>query len=461
MKKIAILFSILVVLLFVAPGLIGFMAQNQYQEIIIGLQQAGVDVNRTDYKRGWFGSQAETEFKLNLPRDLGVDSFTFSMHSDIVHGPLSPDGGLALASIGTYFKINGNPMFPEEDNKVLNTRIGLGGSGKTLIDFPALKLSGKPGEPEIQFSGADGELLFDTSFTDFGIKLNVPAFWVGGGEGQSLKITGVAIGSESNSDHSVLRLGNGKLAVKKIDFANPKSGVNIAIDDIDLFGDTKAEGENITFVGNYSLNSIVVNGVNYGPAQIGLDFGNIHAAAASRLKSEIQEIRRVNLNPQEQRMAIISLLVEVAPDLLKANPKLDVRRFYVRTPDGDVNGNLSIATDGMVVKDIGNIQAVLNKLKADASFRLPEELLRKMLGRQASQSIRQHFEMRKQMGEEIDMPTDEEITALGQDMVQKRLEDLLQQDVLIRDGEYITSSAKLTGGLLSVNGKTIPLHMVR
>ncbi len=101
MKKIVILISILVVALFVAPGVIGFMAQNQYQEIIIGMQQAGLEVTRNDYQRGWFGSRSETEFKLALPQDLGVEEFTLSMHSDLVHGPLSPDGGVALASVGT------------------------------------------------------------------------------------------------------------------------------------------------------------------------------------------------------------------------------------------------------------------------------------------------------------------------------------------------------------------------
>jgi len=461
MKKTAILLSILVVVLFAAPGLIGFMAQNQYQEIIIGMQQAGIEVTRRDYRRGWFGSQAETEFKLALPRDLGVDGFTLSMHSDIVHGPLSPEGGMALASIGTYFMINGKPLFPDEENKVLNTKIGLGGSGKTLIDFPALKLAGKPGEPEIQFSGADGELLFDTSFTQLDIDLNVPAFWMGGGEGQSLKITGVTIGSESRSAHSSLRLGNGKLAVKRIDFVNPKRGVSLAIDAIELFGDTKAEGDNITFTGNYSLNAITVNEINYGPAQIELDLGNIHAAAATKLKNEIQQLRRENLNQQEQRMAMTNLLVEVGQDLLKANPKLDVKRFYVKTPDGDVDGDLTLATDGLLLSDIGNIQAILNKLNADASIRVPEKLLRSMLGRQANQSFRQHFKMRKQMDEELAMPTELEIHDLVQDLVQQQLGNLLRQNMLIRDGAYISSSAKLGRGLLSVNGKTIPLNLVR
>jgi len=69
--------------------------------------------------------------------------------------------------------------------------------------------------------------------------------------------------------------------------------------------------------------------------------------------------------------------------------------------------------------------------------------------------------MRKQMDEELAMPTELEIHDLVQDLVQQQLGNLLRKNMLIRDGAYIYSSAKLGGGLLSVNGKTIPLNLVR
>ncbi|MCP4128354.1 MAG: YdgA family protein [Gammaproteobacteria bacterium] len=461
MKKIVILISILVVALFVAPGVIGFMAQNQYQEIIIGMQQAGLEVTRNDYQRGWFGSRSETEFKLALPQDLGVEGFTLSMHSDLVHGPLSPDGGIALASVGTYFKINGEALFPEDENRILNTVITLGGNGKTLIEIPALKLAGEPGTPEIQFSGADGVLLFDTSFSRLDIDLNIPAFWLGGGEGQGLKITEVTLGSKTNKDRSNLRLGSGKLGIKQIGFVKPKDGVDIKIDAIDLYGDTQVEGDNLTFTANYSLQAVAINETNYGPAELEFDISNISAAITARLQQEMQDIRRQKLSQEQRGMALMSMLMEAAPDLLKANPRLKLKRLFVKTPDGDIEGNLTLATDGLLWSDLGSAQAVLGKLNADASLRMPEKLLRSMLEKQAQQSVRQQVEMRKQIGEEIAMPSEDELQLLGRDLVEQRLSGLLQQQMLVRDGEHISSNAKLGGGLLSVNGKTIPLFMAR
>lgn len=459
MKKIAILFSILVVLLLASPGIIGFKAQSHYQEIISSMQLAGLEVTRSDYRRGWFGSQAETEFKLDLPQDMGVDGFTLSMHSEVVHGPLSIDGGLALATIGTYFKVNGRALFPEEGNKVLHSRIGLDGNGTTRIEIPALKLAGEPGKPEIRFSGAEGKLLFDTGFTQLDIDLNIPAFWLGGGEGQSLKIEGVTLESKSKTGLSGLRFGSGRLGIKQIDFVDPKGGMTIKVDSIDMFGDTREEGGNLVFSATYALKTVVVNEKNYGPAELQLDVGNISAAVAAKLQQGIREIRRQNLPQQQQGMAMLSMLVGAGPDLLRANPKIAIKRLFVKTPQGDIEGALSLAADGLQWGEIGNIQALLQKLDADASIRLPEQMLRSVLEIQAKQKIRQHMEMRKNTGEAVDMPSEQEVELLGKSMIEQRLGELFQQEMLVRDGIYVSTSVKLGGGLLSVNGKTIPLNL--
>lgn len=458
MKKLAILFSLLVLALFIAPGLIGFKAQSRYQDIISGLEQTGLQVTSSDYRRGWFGSSADTEFRVMLPTDVEAKELTFSMHSDIVHGPLSTAGGFALATIGTSFLVNEDALFPEEGNKILHTKIALDGDGKTLITIPALKFAGEPGRPEIQFSGADGEISFDMGFTRMDMNIDIPEVWVGGADGESLRVTKVTLGSHSEPGLSALRLGNGKLGIRQIDFVHPGNDLELKIDAISLYGDSREDGDNIVFSANYSVNAIVVNAVAYGPAELGIEVGGIPAAVAARVQQGLREVRRKRLPEEQQAMAMMGLLMGVGPDILKADPKLEITRLFIKTPDGDIEGDLSVAAAGLEWGEIGDIQAILDKLNADASIRLPEKLLQSMLEAQARQSVIQHIEMRNKNGESLEMPSDEEIQTLGQDMVKERLEDLLQQGILLRDGDYISSSAKLAAGLLSVNGKTIPLR---
>ncbi len=457
MKKLAILFSILVAALFVAPGVIGFKVQGKHQEFISRMQQNGFEVISDDYNRGWFGAQSITEFKLALPSGADGESFTFAMLNDIVHGPLSPDGGLVLASIGTSFQVADKALFPKDENTVIQTTIGLDGSGETRITIPPLKLAGKPGRPEIQFSGADGVLLFDAGLTQASIDLSMSGLWVGGENGEGLRFTEVTLNSKSKAGLLGMFLGSGKFKIEQVDFNNPKKGVAVKIDAISFSGDTKEDGGNLIFNANYSVDAVRVNDVVYGPAQFELGIENIPAEVAAKLQKSMQDVRSQGLSKEHESMAMMSLLIGAGPDLLKANPKMTIKRLFVKTPDGDIDGNLSIAANGLQWGEIGDLQAVLQKIEADAALSLPEKLLKAVMKMQAKVAIAQQIEQRKQMGQEITEPSKDELDKLGQEMVEQQLAFLLQQELVKRDGANISSNARLGGGMLSVNGKTVPL----
>jgi uncharacterized protein YdgA (DUF945 family) len=458
MKKLAILVLILVVALFVTPGLIGFKVQSGHQQIIAGMQQNGFTVVSDNYRRGWFGAQSKTEFELAMPSGVKGKSFAFTMIGDIVHGPLSPDGGLVLASIETSFQVDGKALFPEDENAVLISNIGLNGEGKTVISIPALKFAGKPGRPEIQFSGVDGVVLFDVGLTHATADIKMPGLWVGGEKGESLQFTDVTLNSDSKAGLLGMFLGSGRFNIKQIDFKNPENNVAINIDAISVSGDSSEEGGNLIFDANYAVNAVTVNGTVYGPAQLELGIENIPAEVAAKLQKELQRVRSLKLTQEQEGMAVMSMMVGAAPDLLKANPKMTINRLFVKTPDGDIDGKFSIASNGLQWNEITNIQTVLQKLEADAAISLPEKLLKAVMGMQAKVALMRQIEQRKKMGHEITVPSKEELDKLSEEMVEKQLTFLLQQEMAKRDGTVISSNAMLSGGLLSVNGKTIPLQ---
>ena len=458
MKKLAILVLILVVALFVAPGLIGFKVQSRHQQIIAGMQQNGFEVVSDNYQRGWFGAQSKTEFELDMPSGVKGNSFAFTMLSDIVHGPLSPDGGLVLASMGTSFQVDGKALFPEDENTVLVSNIGLNGDGKTVISIPALKLAGKPGRPEIQFSGVDGVLLFDVGLTHATADIKMPGLWVGGEKGESLQFTDVTLNSDSKAGLLGMFLGSGRFNIKQIDFKNPEKDVAINIDAISVSGDSSENGGNLIFDANYAVNAVTVNGTVYGPAQLELGIENIPAEVAAKLQKELKKMRSLKLTKEQEGMAVMSMMVGAAPDLLKANPKMTIKRLFVKTPDGDIDGKLSIAANGLQWNEITNVQTVLQKLEADAAISLPEKLLKAVMGMQAKVALMRQIDQRKKMGHEITVPAKEELEKLSKEMVEQQLAFVLQQELAKRDGTNISSQAKLGDGLLSVNGKTIPLQ---
>ncbi len=457
MRKIAILFSVLVAALFIAPGLIGFKVQGQYQEMIAGIKQSGLEVVEDKYERGWFGSQAEVKFKLARPSGAPGDPIEITMHNDIVHGPLSPNGGLALASMGTSFMIDGDALFPGEENKVIHTDIGLDGMGQSIVAIPALKLAGKPGRPEIQFSGVDGVMSFDVGLSQIDVDLKMPGLWVGGENGENLNFTEVVLNSNSQSGLFGLLMGKGRFMVKQLEFNNPKRGVAVKIDSIDFSGNTSEDQGKLAFNANYLIDAVSVNSVVYGPVRFELGFANIPAEVVARVQKGIQEIKGQGLSQEQQSMAAMSLIFEAGPELLQANPKVEIQRLFVKTPDGDIDGNLSIAANGLKWDEIGNFQTVLKKLDADAAITLPEKLFRMAAEMQAKAALLRQIEQRKKMGQEIETPSEEELDSMRKEMAQQQLDFLLQQELVKREGANISTQAKLSAGLLSVNGKTVPL----
>jgi uncharacterized protein YdgA (DUF945 family) len=95
----------------------------------------------------------------------------------------------------------------------------------------------------------------------------------------------------------------------------------------------------------------------------------------------------------------------------------------------------------------------MEKLAAEASLRIPEKLFRRLLGQQIRLQIAQ-----LQQAEKISTDlTAEQLDKLVADQVDGQLQQLVRQGVLERDGEYLATVARFSDGLLTVNGKTIPL----
>jgi uncharacterized protein YdgA (DUF945 family) len=88
---------------------------------------------------------------------------------------------------------------------------------------------------------------------------------------------------------------------------------------------------------------------------------------------------------------------------------------------------------------------------------MPEKFVMAIMERQMKPVVTRQIEQQKGNDPEAEGPSQEEIDAMVKQMAGQQLEFFLQQEMLKRDGKDISSNAKMSGGLLSVNGKTVPL----
>jgi hypothetical protein len=156
-------------------------------------------------------------------------------------------------------------------------------------------------------------------------------------------------------------------------------------------------------------------------------------------------------------MALMGALMGAGADLLRNDPVLAVDPLQVETPAGTIQGKFSIQSRGLKWEEVTNAPVALNKLEVEASLRMPETLFVSLFERQARTEIRNRIALRRQLGEEVEEPSPEQFEEFVKKMATEKLNSLIQQEFLVRDGDYLATVGSLSGGLLTVNGKTIAL----
>jgi uncharacterized protein YdgA (DUF945 family) len=463
MKKFIILLVILVICVLAAPGIIGFQAETRYQELLSEMEKGGFEIAKSDYQRGWFDSSAETELRISTASATGPaqggmpEEFRFTLRSEIIHGPLSPDGGFGVAQIRTHVISEGETLFPQQTDGLLKTNIDLDGNGITVVDVPSLETGQAEGETGVRFDGITGTVTFNAQFSEFDMDLGMPGLVINGKDGELFEIDSIALISESKKGIAGLMLGEAAFTIARIKFADPAENMAVDIDGIKITAETRAEGDKLLFSAIYALQAVKVKEELYGPAEIQISARNLAADTVAKMKQEIEEINSQKLPEAQRGMAVLSVLMGTGSDLLKSDPLLAIDRLQVETPEGSIQGEFSVQSRGLTIEEISNAPVALNKLEVEASLRMPETLFVALFENQSRSEIMKRIELRRQLGEEVEEPSAEELEEYTKSMAAQKLNGLIQQEFLVRDGKYLASVGGLSGGLLTVNGKTVAL----
>ncbi|MCW8944072.1 MAG: YdgA family protein [Sedimenticola sp.] len=459
MKRFVALFILLGALVLAAPGIIGYQVETYYQGLMGQFSKGGLETVSQTYQRNWFGAEAQTRFLVKLPAGPDRDeaeAFEFSLFSQIDHGPLTGDG-LALALIQSDIKSEGEAILPEDYQAEIKTLIDMGGEGVTRIKLPAAELEARDDRPAIRFEGMDGEMRFDAALEAIAAEFTLPVLILSDDTQQLLEIHGVKLSSSSSKGVSGLMLGGGAFTVERIAVQDRESGTRVELDQLGIDAESSAQAESVSAFVRYRLNKVQVDDQVYGPAVLKLGFGNLPAAVLLKIQASVEEINAQQLSDERKGMALLSVLMGNAPGLLKGDPIITIDELSVKTPDGLIEGKLSLQAQGLEWKEITNVPAVLNKLAGDASIQIPEKLFRMLMQQKVQADLLRQFEQRRLMDPDSEMPTAEQLAEMSSTLVERQLVVLLGQELLVKEGDAIMTNAKLSGGLLSVNGKTIPL----
>ena len=459
MKKILVLFLIVAALLLAAPGVIGNRAEEQYRMLIGWLEQSGLSVERQEYRQGWFGAVADTVFRAQIPvsgAGAETEELRFTLHSDISHGPLTLEG-LGLATIDSRVLVAGEDRFPGSEGAPIRTLIGLDGKGRTHLDLAPAEQTLDGGGSVVRFQGLSGDIQFDLTGERMTARLLMPGMSIEASDENVLTLSEAVADYKAWRGVSGLMLGGGNFGLQQLRIKDMERDRALLLNGLDIEVESREEGELIAGLVTYRLESLKLEDKVYGPGQLKVELGRLPAPVLVRIQQAIEDFQRNPMSEAEQEMALMSLFLSSGPMLLAKDPYFSLQPVWLETPEGRVEAGFSLRSVGLRWNELLNIQAVLNKLEVDTSLRIPEKLLRQLLEQQARARLeQQNSPENAENGGGVPL-TPDQLTSLSRSEADMRLELWLSQEFLKREGKDILTKAALSGGLLTVNGKNIPL----
>ena len=433
----------LALLLVGLPWVLGALAQGAYQELLRELLSSlpPGSVQSEHYERGWFCSRATMELSLSPPHESGGGPpLHLRIDSRIEQGPLHwLSSGLppALARIHSRVEPADHPGEPPP--LLLTTDLYPGGSARSKILLPAGKSPIPRSTYRLDHSELAGSLRFEPSAHTLKLDLDLSELELATPAGPVATIADLRLTSElrtppqrardatprSNGESAVdaARTGPGDLARGRVG-ARPGSPRYPLPGPVDLRLQIAAE-------------ALTLADQTYRQARLGVSAERLDAAALSDLVNALETISSGTVPRAMRGLLGAALLAEVLPRIAATEPRISIEPVRMDTPDGALSAQLNVMIAPGANKG-GNPGARLPRgtdwiaaLQADGEIDLPEPLARRWLVGSGSGTK----------------------AAPGPSQLQKWLDGGW---IAIREGR-VTSAFHLADGLLTVNGKTLPL----
>lgn len=416
------------------------------------------------YEQGIFASQAS--LKVDVPVAASTAKaqtypvpghLLFDLRLTLAHGPIPLVGGVhapALAVIEA--RPSARPDSPRDlkdilaawpEGQGLLTRmvVGLDGAGTVAVDVSPLRRT-LPGDAplDLDWKGFAWRGAFTPGF----------ASWRGEGQSAGLElrnqdevvsIDAVSMTTDARRLDEQLWVGESALSVGRLAATSAsKPADGLAARELSTRAALSRDGDLLRFDIQAKAAGLDVFAQTFGPLELVSSLSNIDLAAFKAWQQDVNALqpRLAAMTPEQVEAAMGASLAKAAPALAAQSPVFEVSTLRAKTPDGDVDGRVKVAVINPQREIVADVLRLAGMLQAEADVSVAEKLVRKL----ALLSVGRG-----------DAPTDPEMTAFAESMVDEQIEDLLKRKLLVQDGESYRTKASWKSGLLQVNGRPMPL----
>lgn len=455
MKKLLALFLLIVALSVAAPGFLGMQAEARYDAVVTQLQAAGYRVADRTYARGWFTSSARLQLEVPLPADRATDATPprVMVKTRAVHGPFLGDleRPFGLARLDSEVWLDSAPLIVGDGTAPVRTLVGFLGSARTIVAIPARQVTLEGGR--LETAAVAGDIRFGAGEHVAVGELSMPFASLQGDDGVAARVDDLKLALDLRRGPSDLPVGVWRFGVGRVSLSVPEQAQAFALDGLEVSGSSEVREGALDVAADYGLRAFVAEGKTYGPFDLRLAARRLDIPAIARIQLAGEDAAAAGATVEERSQALGIALLANAEALLAKDPSVALERLTLDLPDGRVTASFELRSSGLKVAQLRDPEAALQGIQAKAALRMPEVVVDALLRQQGRQRL---AALAEEQGEEEPPPAEEVEEVAGQYAAQQ-IETLVAQQLLVRDAGALSMAADLRNGLLTVNGKSIPL----
>jgi uncharacterized protein YdgA (DUF945 family) len=455
MKKLLALFLLIVAVSVAAPGFLGTQAEARYNAVVNQLQAAGYRILDRTYARGWFTSDARLQVELPLPegRASEVESPRVLVRTHAVHGPFlgELERPFGLARLDSEIWLGSEPLVVGDGDAPVRTLVGFLGSARTLVQVPARQLAFSEGT--LESAPVAGDFRFGAGDTVASGELSMPSLRVTTTDGVQGELAGLRLEVDLRRGPAGLPVGEWRFALARAAVSSPEEAKAFALEGLEVAGASTVSDGALDGTADYRLRSLSAEGETFGPFDVRIAVRRLPVDALARIQAASDEAAAAGASAEERSQALGVALLANADALLAQDPSVALERLNAELPGGAVAASFELRAVGLRVAQLRDAETALGHVQGKAALRLPEATLDALLRQQGRHQLTALVE---EQGE-AEPPSEEEIEELAGQFAAQQIEGLVAQQILVREAGALALAAELRNGLLTVNGKSIPL----
>jgi uncharacterized protein YdgA (DUF945 family) len=265
-----------------------------------------------------------------------------------------------------------------------------------------------------------------------------------------LQLRGLQTSATGGSGPSGLSLGESSLTLEEGSFVPPDLDEPLRIRGLEAQVRSGMEGEMVWVSAVYSARELEAGGERFGSPQLELRTDRLSAPVLARIDRDLRELRAAGNSAGVNGFTHLASVMANMARLLEGDPVLTLERLYLESAEGAVEGRLSLTLAGLKPIDMLNPQRWIEGLDGSGELAIPEALLQRLLAAQLRAQLK-------------DDPALVDTAARGEwveDEVRRRIEQLVRQDLFQRRDGRLHTELSIGAGLLTVNGRSIPLSLL-